>query len=83
MTLTSMLLNELQKQHGQLRDQIGENSRQTQQISRLSAKIAEVKASAERQLRAQHAAFEERLLQLERTFAAQRQNSNLAAEFNM
>jgi hypothetical protein len=57
--LTSMLLNELQKQ-------ARENQHQAGQVRRLNARIDEVEASARRRLNARSAAFEVRLSALER-----------------
>ena len=80
--LTSMLLNELQKQ-------TRENARQTQQIKKLSAEAAKDKAertSFEQKLstkvaeeQAERVSFEQRLSTLERTLAARDQNQTLAA----
>lgn len=75
LTLTAMLLNELQKQTAQ-------NKLQTEQITTLSAKLSQVEASAQHELRAQRAAFEERLSALEQTTQAQNRNRNLAAAFD-
>jgi hypothetical protein len=66
--LTSMLLNELQKQ-GRKSD------RQAREIETLSAQVAELKASQQRQ----RAAFEERLATVERALAAQTTNGKLAS----
>jgi uncharacterized coiled-coil protein SlyX len=63
-----MLLNELQKQ-GRKSD------RQAQEIETLSAQVAELKASQQRQ----RVAFEERLATLERASAAQNTNGKLAS----
>jgi hypothetical protein len=66
--LTSMLLNELQKQ-GRKSD------RQADEIQRLSAQVAELKASQQRQ----RAAFEDRLATVERALAAQTTSGKLAS----
>jgi uncharacterized protein YlxW (UPF0749 family) len=66
--LTSMLLNELQKQ-GRKSD------RQADEIQKLSAQVAELKASQQRQ----RAAFEDRLGTVERALAAQTTSGKLAS----
>jgi hypothetical protein len=66
LTLTSMLLNELQKQ--------------TTQVHKLSAQMAEVRAERDRE-REQRAAFEARLSALEHTMAAKDRAPKLAAAF--
>jgi len=68
LTLTSMLLNEVQKQAVELRNQRRENVQQTDQIRRLSAQVAEVRT-----------AFEERLSRLEQTIQAKNGDGKLAA----
>ena len=68
LTLTAMLLNELQKQAVELRNQRRENAQQAGQIKRLSAQLAEVRT-----------AFEDRLSTLERTVQAKNAEGNLAA----
>jgi len=59
--LTSMLLNELQKQSVSLHEQTQENERQAERIRSLSARLA----ATQRQVAALRAAFEERLATLE------------------
>jgi uncharacterized coiled-coil protein SlyX len=78
LTLSAMLLNELQKQ-------TRENQRQAEQIRELSAQVGEQKVTTRgqaAQLRALRTAFEERLATLEQTMRAQNGNRNLAAAFN-
>src|SRR5271170_4058771 len=79
LTLTAMLLNELQKQTvglqkqaAELRSQRRENAQQAEQIKRLSAQVADE--------RVQRAAFEERLSKLEQTMQARNGDGKLAAE---
>ena len=74
-TLTSMLLNELQKQ---TRD----NARKAARLNRLAAQIAELKASHERELGTMRTAFEQRLSRIEQTMASKDGNHNLATAFN-
>lgn len=69
--LTSMLLNELQKQAAQMADVKASMRRQA----------AELRASREREL-ATRTAFEERLSKLELVMAAKHGSRNLAAAFN-
>ena len=87
--LTSMLLNELQKQARQndhqtnrLERQTEQLSRQARQIERLNAKVAQVEAAAQREIGAQRAAFEGRFSALEQSLQAQNRNRNLATAFN-
>src|SRR5271170_414955 len=75
LTLTAMLLNELQKQAVGLQRQATElhnetrkNAQQAEQIERLSAQVAEVKT-----------VFEERLSKLEQTMQAKNGSAKLAA----
>ncbi len=71
LTVTSMLLNELQKQ-------TRENQRQSQQLSRQAEQLARLSG----QMAAQRAAFQKRLSALERTMQVQNRNGNLTAAFN-
>jgi hypothetical protein len=78
LTLTGMLLNELQKQAvglqkqaKELHNESRENAQQVEQIKRLSAQVADEKA--------QRAAFEERLSKLEQTMQARNGDGKLAA----
>ena len=87
--LSAMLLNELQKQNSELRNQTATNQRQAEQLGhqadqvrRLNARVAEVEVSTRRQLGAQRAAFEERLSTLEQGLRAQNGNRKLVAAFN-
>ncbi len=80
LTLSAMLLNELQKQNSELRNQAAANQRQAEQLQRQSQqlgrqaqqikKMAEVEASTRRALDLQRAAFEQRLSVLERAAGA-------------
>src|SRR5271170_3740561 len=70
LTLTAMLLNELQKQTvglqkqaAELRSQRRENAQQAEQIKRLSAQVADERVQVADE-KAQRAAFEERLWKL-------------------
>ena len=78
LTLISMLLNELQKQNTELRNQIATNQRQADQNRKLAAQVAELKANQEHQ----RVAFEQRFAMLERALAARNGGSKLAAAFN-
>jgi Chaperone of endosialidase len=71
LTLTSMLLNELQKQ-------TKENQRQSQQLTRQAEQLATLSD----QMAVQRAAFEVRLSALERIMSVQNRNRNLTAAFN-
>ena len=73
-TLTSMLLNELEKQ-------ASENARQAEKVRNLSRQVAELKADRDRD-RAQRAAFEARLSALEQTTQARNGGRKLAAAFD-
>jgi hypothetical protein len=68
--LTSILLNELQRQSA-------ENGRQTEQIVKLSTQAGELKTDQERQ----HVLLEQRLATLERALAAADGNGKLSALF--
>jgi hypothetical protein len=72
--LTSMLLNELQKQSSNLSKQKKINQQQAERIDRLDAKIAR-EAS-------RRAALEERFAKLERTIVAQHQDGKVDTAFN-
>ena len=76
--LTSMLLNELQKQAVELHNQRRENAQQSAQIKRLSAQVADERGQIADE-RAQRAAFEERLSNLEQTIQAKNGDGKLAA----
>jgi hypothetical protein len=76
--MTSMLLNELQKQHAELAEQTNANRRQAAQMAEVKAQL---KASREREL-ALRTAFEERMSKIERVIAAKDGNRNLAAAFS-
>ena len=69
--LSAMLLNELQKQALELNNQTRNNARQAEEIKRLSAQLAEVKA-----------VFEERLSTLEYEMAVRHTNRKMAASFS-
>ena len=71
LTLTAMLLNELQKQRR-------ENAQQSEQIKRLSSQVADERGQIADE-RAQRAAFEERLSTLEQTIQAKNGDGKLAA----
>jgi Chaperone of endosialidase len=88
LTLISMLLNELKKQAAENQRQTAENQRraaenqrQTNEITKLSALVAGVRADRKRE-RAQWASIEERLSALERMIAVQSRGPRLAAAFN-
>jgi chromosome segregation ATPase len=69
--LSSMLLNELQKQHRAMVEQKAATQRQ----------IADLKASYEQE-RSKRTAFEQRLANLERTVIAQKKDRSVQAAFN-
>ena len=69
--LTSMLLNELQKQAKELKMQIAENRNQAERIDRLTAQVDQ-----------QQTAFEQRLEAMERTVAAKAPDSSPQAALN-
>ena len=78
LTLISMLLNELQKQNSELRNQAATNRRQgkqldhqAEQIKKMNAKVTEVEAS-----------FEQRLSRLEQPTQAKASDGKLAAAFS-
>jgi hypothetical protein len=73
--LTAMLLNELQKQTSQMRER-------TDEIKRLSAELADEKASRRHELDALKAAFGARLASLERAVAVSTANHNATAMFD-
>ncbi len=80
-----MLLNELQKQDRQLRNQTAINQRQAEQLGRQAEQIksmTEVEASTRRALDAQSASFEQRLSRLEQPRQASYGSHNLAAAFD-
>jgi hypothetical protein len=83
--LTSMLLNELQKQtrmNEQQAERIGE---QAQRIEKLSQQIEVQKTSTEQQVAretAERIGLEKRLATLERTIVASRQGGKMEAAFN-
>jgi hypothetical protein len=79
LTLTAMLLNELQKQAVELHNQSRKNAEQTTQIKRLSAQVAGERVQIADE-RAQRTAFEERLSNLERTMQAKNGDAKLAAQ---
>jgi hypothetical protein len=78
LTLTAMLLNELQKQTRLNERQAELLRRQTGWSRELSLEVARQR----QELSAQRAAFEQRLSALERTMRAQDRNRNLAAAFD-
>jgi hypothetical protein len=87
--LTSMLLNELQKQTrrnqeqaDQLRRQAELSGRQAGQIARLSAAVAAERASRKQEAAALRNVFEQRLAPLEHQMAARDGTHGLAAAFN-
>jgi hypothetical protein len=65
LALSAMLLNELQKQNSELRNQTATNQQQGQQIRRLSAQVAEEKASRGREIEVLRNTFARRLALLE------------------
>jgi hypothetical protein len=86
--LTSMLLNELQKQALTIRNQNRDKEQralqikqQAQQIRALSAQIAEEKAIRQRELGALRTAFAERLTKLEQAASGHQRPRDLAAAF--
>jgi hypothetical protein len=86
--LTSMLLNELQKQTKKLRSQSTKNVQQAEKIEQLSRQVAEQKASTERlemksaQESARRVTLEERLAALEHTIVAQHRGFKVETSFN-
>ena len=78
LTLTAMLLNELQKQTRLNQRQAEQLQRQAELTKALSLKVAR----QEQQLNVQRSAFEVRLSLLERTIQAQKGSPNLVAAFD-
>ena len=70
--LTSMLLNELQKQ-------TRKNERQARRIDQLAGQVAEVRISTQQQLAEQRTAFERRLATLERTMTTGSSSAGLVS----
>jgi hypothetical protein len=83
--LTSMLLNELQKQHTELVAQQKVNVAQAREITEQRAstqqQIAELKATNQREA-AKRVALEQRLDNLEHTIVAQHEGRKVEAAFN-
>jgi len=87
--LTSMLLNELQKQTRELQNQTRENQGQAEQLSKLSAQVAAVKTSTRREVAELNASYQralqsmqERLATMEQAVHARKGGRNLTAAFN-
>jgi hypothetical protein len=83
--LTSMLLNELQKQNRKNEQQAERIDQQAKRIDQLSQQIEAQKASTEQQVAreaVQHLALEERFARLERTIVAQHEGVKVEAAFN-
>jgi hypothetical protein len=83
--LTSMLLNELQNQHEELREQKKVNERQAKEMIEQKAvtqrQIAELESGNQRES-AKRVALEERFAKFERTIVAQRGAYKVEAAFN-
>jgi hypothetical protein len=79
--LTSMLLNELQRQNRANTRQAGQIGRQASQIGELTAQVAEARANYQRQLGTLRIALEQRLSALEQAAHAKNTEAKLDAAF--